>query len=157
MQKYKISNKKICGVSWLSFNSSIGKNKSIFFNQIKPIINNKRYSFINLQHGITKEDVSPSDLICIEEVNLYDDIDSVASLISMCDIVITISNTIAHLAGSLNIKTYLLLPYGRGRLWYWLETNGKSVFYPSVAVFNQTNSGGWNEPINKIIDLLDKN
>jgi len=157
LQKHTISNKKICGVSWLSFNSSIGKNKSISFNQIKPIINNKKYSFINLQHGITKEDVSPSDLICIEEVNLYDDIDSVASLISMCDIVITISNTIAHLAGSLNIKTYLLLPYGRGRLWYWLETNGKSVFYPSVTVFNQTNLGDWNEPINKINDLLDKN
>ena len=157
LQKYKINNQKICGVSWLSFNSSIGKNKSISFNQIQSIIKNTKYSFINLQHGIKKEDVSTSDLICIEEVNLYDDIDSVASLISMCDIVVTISNTIAHIAGSLNIKTYLLLPYGRGRLWYWLETNGKSVFYPSVTIFNQTNSGDWHDPINKINDLLYKN
>lgn len=157
LQKYKINNQQICGVSWLSLNSSIGKNKSISFNQIQHIFKNTKYSFINLQHGIKKEEVSTSDLIFIEEVNLYDDIDSVASLISMCNIVVTISNTIAHIAGSLSIETYLLLPYGRGRLWYWLETNGKSVFYPSVTIFNQTDSGDWHEPINKINDLLHKN
>jgi hypothetical protein len=48
-----------------------------------------------------------SNIYDVNDVDIYNDIDSLASIIQACDIVITCSNTTAHLAGALNKKTIL--------------------------------------------------
>ena len=42
-----------------------------------------------------------------------------ASLIQKLDLVLTISNSTAHLAGALGKDTILMLSKGKGHLWYW--------------------------------------
>ena len=53
-----------------------------------------------------------------------------AALIQAVDIVITISNSTAHLAGALGKPTLLLLPSGKGQLWYWTEVDSHIPWYP---------------------------
>ena len=78
------------------------------------------------------------------------DIDGLSSLISSCDIIVTTSNVTAHLAGGLGVKTYLFVPFSRGRLWYWHENNGVSIWYPSIRVFRAESPGEWGDIFEKI-------
>ena len=74
------------------------------------------------------------------------------------DLVITISNTTAHLAGALGIPTLLLLPKGTGRHWYWLNGLKKSPWYNSIQIFECDYDYDWSKPIeliqNKIQEII---
>jgi hypothetical protein len=81
------------------------------------------------------------DVNFFKVIDLYNDLDSTASIIKNCDVVITCSNTIAHLAGALNKLTIVILPFGFGNLWYWKEFSENSYWYPSVLIFRQEKYG----------------
>ena len=70
-----------------------------------------------------------------------------ASLISACDIIVSIDNFTVHLAGSLGKETKLLLPY----TWFTLGLDDNfSYIYDSVKIFRQTELNNWD----KILDTL---
>ena len=76
--------------------------------------------------------------IC-EEIDNFNDIDGLASLIDACDFVVSVSNTTAHISGAIGKKTYLMLPKNRGQLWYWSKENAKSIWYKSIEIFERNN------------------
>ena len=130
--------------------------------QLLPILNLPNINFISLQYGDTKEEVKSLydeygiDIRTVNEIDNFNDIDGLSSLIDSCDFVITSSNITAHLSGALGKKTYLLTPYSVGKIWYWHETRNKSLWYPSVNIYRQESNKSWNLPINNIIlDLGD--
>jgi len=71
------------------------------------------------------------------------DLEGLAALIDACDVVVTVSNTTAHLAGALGRPALVLLPSGRGLMWYWHLERGDSPWYPSLKLFRQARSGEW--------------
>ena len=81
---------------------------------------------------------------------------ALTSLIDICDFVITVSNTNAHISGALGKKTYLLLPKGKGRLWYWSSKNKRSVWYNSIRTFEQKTVDIWDDPINKLKEIIEE-
>jgi ADP-heptose:LPS heptosyltransferase len=113
----------------------------------------KDIDFINLQYGEVQNEISQVQsnqgisIRAIEEVDLYHDIDSAMRLIQACDIVVTTSNSTAHMAGALGKETLLLLPFSAGKFWYWHDLDGLSLWYPSVRVFKQLHQGDWTEPV----------
>lgn len=147
------TDKKIIGISWRSSNKKIGTDKSILLNELLPIFKIVKFSFINLQYGETKleqDDLKNSNKISletIEDLDLYDDVDGLLSAIALCDLVVTTSNTTAHLAGAIGKETLLLLPKMVGKFWYWQDLNNISLWYPSIRVFKQEKQGEWSEPI----------
>ena len=88
-----------------------------------------------------------------DDIDHWNNVDGVVSLIDTCDFIITISNSNAHFAGALGKETYLLLPNGKGRLWYWMHENNMSIWYPSIQVIEQQETGSWDE----VIKRLEKN
>ena len=86
----------------------------------------------------------------ISEIDYFNDILGVSSIINACDLIITCSNVNAHLSGALGKQTLLLLPIGKGRLLNWSSINHESVWYPSIKIFQQTNPGNWSDPIEKV-------
>ena len=161
--KKNFNNKKkyICGLSWISKNEDIGYNKSISLDLLKPILLLKNITFIDLQYNDTSDERKrfyENNNIKIEKIDYIDsfnDINSVTSLIDICDFIITVSNTNAHLAGSMGKKTYLLLPKGKGRLWYWSSENNKSIWYSSIEIIKQNVTGSWDNVINKLYKTLE--
>jgi ADP-heptose:LPS heptosyltransferase len=72
-------------------------------------------------------------------------------VIEACDHVVTVSNTTAHLAGALNKKTFMLLAKNDGSIWYWQnQKNNKSLWYPSIEIFQQTAENEWTGPVLEI-------
>lgn len=144
-----------CGLSWKSNRvKSVDKNIPIL--ALSPLLSIKSINFVNLQYGDVIDEVSAIkndlgvNIEIIEDVNLYDDIDGLASILSECNIVITTSNSTAHLAGALGIETLLLLPSGNSRFWYWHDIDNISHWYPSINVFKQENQGDWSKPIHDV-------
>ena len=87
----------------------------------------------------------------------FKDFSDTASALKTMDVVITVDTVIAHLAGALGIKTYLLLPYAPD--WRWFgggKYNEKfdTPWYKSVKIFKQEDHISWEEPINNIIKCL---
>lgn len=148
--------KKICGISWRSAGKETGDHKSVPTSQMLPIFDLKQYQFVNLQYGDISSDLEYVEAECGQviqqfvDIDLYNDIDGVLSIIQACDLVVTSSNSIAHMAGALNKCTILILPQEVGRLWYWYEVDGYSLCYPSIRIFSQSLDGSWEEVIQRV-------
>ena len=148
--------KKICGISWVSKNESIGKNKSMTLEDLKDLLLLPDMIFVDLQYTDTSQeralfkDKHGVEILKLEEIDNFNDIDGLASLIDACDYVVSVSNTTVHIAGSIGKETYLMLPQGKGRLWYWSKEEEQSIWYKSVQVVEQTEMGNWYHVIETI-------
>ena len=161
--KLNSKNKIKCGISWISKNKDIGLNKSLTLEMLKPILSISNISFIDLQYNDTnveRENFYKNNGIKIDkikELDNFNDINGITSLIDICDFVITVSNSNAHLSGALGKETFLLLPKGKGKLWYWTSQNYKSVWYPSIQIIEQEEPGSWDEAIIKLSKIIKEN
>ncbi|HKR87010.1 MAG TPA: hypothetical protein VJS38_02455 [Phenylobacterium sp.] len=66
-----------------------------------------------------------------------------AEIVAGLDLVITIDTAMAHLAGSLGIPTWVLLPAPPDTDWRWLRDRADSPWYPSARLFRQPTAGDW--------------
>lgn len=73
---------------------------------------------------------------------LYDFSDTAAALENI-DILITVDTALAHIAGGLGIKTYLLLCFAPD--WRWFDNDKKTEWYPSVTIIKQHDRRTWND------------
>jgi tetratricopeptide (TPR) repeat protein len=97
--------------------------------------------FINLQYGDHRQEIArfnagaANPLHCPGGLSPLTDLDGFAALLSALDLVITIDNSTVHLAGSLGIPTWLLLPAFPD--WRWGSTEGRTPWYNSVELLRQ--------------------
>ena len=147
---------KICGISWRSKNSKIGKDKSIELENFIDVLKTPKVIFINLQYDEDTSDLVSFcnsygvEILVFDDIDLFNDIDSLFSLVYACDFIITTSNINAHAAGALGVKTFLLAPFSRGRHWFWHDDLKQSLWYPSIEIFNQSKSGDWSGAIKDV-------
>jgi tetratricopeptide (TPR) repeat protein len=129
------------GISWASANPTAGREKSIPLAEWAPILTQAGAAFVNLQYGDTSADVAAAkaelgvEIFDDETFDRRQDIDALAARLAALDLVITVSNTTAHLAASLGVPTWIMTPRGKGGLWYWFEQGDYSPWYPSVRLF----------------------
>lgn len=64
-----------------------------------------------------------------------------AAAIERLDLVVTVDTSVAHLAGGLGKKVWLLLPVHPD--FRWMEERQDSPWYPSMRIFRQRNAGNW--------------
>lgn len=75
-----------------------------------------------------------------------------AAVIRLCDVVITSDTSLAHLAGALGVRTWLVLQ--RVPEWRWLLGREDSPWYPSMRLFRQEAAGEWDQVFGRIADAL---
>jgi tetratricopeptide (TPR) repeat protein len=154
------ANKIFIGISWRSGNPVIGNEKSIPLEQWSRILRLEEAQFVNLQYGSTEDELAqlPGNLhrkiISLPSLDLNHDLDDVLSLITAVDLVVTCSNTNAHLAGASGKTTFVLLPKGPARIWYWLLNIRTSIWYKETRLFRQTKAGNWKQPINEVLTQI---
>ena len=93
------------------------------------------------------------EILKIDEIDNFYDLDGLASLIDACDCVVA-SNTTAHITGSIGKKTYLMIPQNRGRLWYWSKENEQSIWYKSIQIIEKTQFNSWDNVIENVTQKL---
>ena len=160
LKKLLPSDKKICGISWVSVNEDLGRNKSMSLEQLKDILLLPNMVFVDLQYGDTSQERQSFyekygvKILKIEEVDNFDDIEGLASLIDLCDCVLSVSNTTVHIAGAIGKPTYLMLPKGKGKLWYWSKEGNQSMWYKSIKIFEQDKIGEWDGVVRETLKLI---
>jgi|TARA_B100001964_G_scaffold160342_1_gene176089 Flp pilus assembly protein TadD len=153
------SNKIKIGISWKS-PSSKQDNKDISLLKMISIMPKNFFELINLQYGNIKDDEeeiwkkAKRKFILFKNIDYKNDFDSLISLIMNCDAIVTSDNVTAHFAGALGKKTFLLVPINA--FWYWQTKKTKSIWYPNICIYRQSESKNWDMPINLLkSDLID--
>ena len=77
------------------------------------------------------------------------DFEDAAAILSCCDILISSDSGLAHLAGAIGCKVYLLLP--RLAEWRWGLDSNFSYWYPNHTLFRQKDPKNWTEPVSKLL------
>ena len=150
-----LTGKILCGLSWKSSNKDIGLSKSLNLIELAPLLLIENLEFVSLQYGSTKDEIEFIEknigikIHTVDGLDLYDDIDGLVSLIDSCDFVVTTSNVTAHLTGSIGKKGIVLLPFSKGKIWYWHSGIGQSLWYPSLELVSQIQMNDWTDPIQK--------
>ena len=153
----------VCGISWftktLSAKPTLNMYKSFLsttLNDLGKVLKINNISFIDLQYGDTSNERNKFfenngvKIIKDENIDNFNDFVGLSSLIEKCDFVISVSNSVAHLSSALGKKTYLMLPEGRGKMWYWNTDNTDSLWYKSMKIFIQKEQGDWTSVVEKI-------
>jgi ADP-heptose:LPS heptosyltransferase len=132
------------GLSWWSGGKE-GRRKSIPIERLASHLAALPAEFVNLQYGEegarfaeffgNKAAHSPRE----RASSLLADAEEIRS----CDVVLTCSNTCAHLAGALGVPTLALIPKNNGRFWYWQANHEFCPWYPSIRLVEQTEDGDW--------------
>ena len=108
----------------------------------------KNIQFYKLQKGINEKDKNLlnnySNIIDFGNKNFLE----LANVIKQLDLVISCDTAIIHLAGILNVKSYLMLNYNSH--WTWFDDSKENIWYPSVEIVRQIKKDNWNDEFAKI-------
>ncbi|MBF0379966.1 MAG: tetratricopeptide repeat protein [Magnetococcales bacterium] len=143
----------LVGIAWYS-NSLKYKNKSISLLNLRPLFDIEGVTFVNLQYGDTRkerEELKKSGDITFvhdDSIDQMENLDSFAAQVAAMDLVVTISNTTAHISGALGVPTLLML--GEVPIWYWMLNRTDSPWYPSLTLFRQKKQGDWGDVVNAV-------
>ena len=154
--------KKKVGLSWRSFKIDLSADKSIPLELLLKTLRNYDCDLVSLQYGDSKSDILAATdgdhvtSLIEENIDLTQDLDGVLSIIVSCDLIITSSSSVAHIAGAVGTRTILLLPFGIAKHWYWYaqDDQGNSLWYPSIRILGQSNGSGWEEPLAQLGNIL---
>jgi tetratricopeptide (TPR) repeat protein len=150
----------VIGLSWLSRAEHFGQLKSIRLQDMESLLRLPGVKFVDLQYGDTQKERDALrqrtgiEVQRLPDVDTFNDMDGLAALIRACDLVVTTSNTTAHLAGAVGASTLLMLPFASGRHWYWHEERKDSPWYPSMQLFRQGEVGDWGDIIEQVRDAV---
>jgi ADP-heptose:LPS heptosyltransferase len=148
--------KPLVGISWRTIQSAkVSTQKTIPLDRWGPILSLPGVTFVSLQYGECEEELRAAELefgiriIRDDAVNAMLDLDSLAAQVAAMDLVISTSNTTAHIAGALNVPTWTFVPQGYGSFWHWFLERTDSPWYPSVRLLRQTSRGDWQSALDK--------
>jgi tetratricopeptide (TPR) repeat protein len=141
--------RRVIGLSWVSKAPLGGASKSAQLADFEALLRLPNCRFVDLQYGDTRAERAAlaRDLgIVVERLGDIDnttDLDGLAALMTACDAVVSVSNTTAHLAGALGRPTFVMVPHGFARIWYWFHERNQSPWYPRVLVRRQQSGQPW--------------
>jgi ADP-heptose:LPS heptosyltransferase len=147
---------RIVGLSWYSRNAEFGVQKTLSLDLLAPLLATPGLRFVDLQYGDTDTARTAIrrntgvDITRVASVDNWEDVDGFAALVNACDLIVTISNSTAHIAGALGKDALLMLPHSQGRFWFWQNDRDDTLFYPGVRVFRQHASGDWSQVIKNV-------
>ncbi|HTK83804.1 MAG TPA: tetratricopeptide repeat-containing glycosyltransferase family protein [Patescibacteria group bacterium] len=135
--------------------TSSAKNRSMPLRVLEPILG-LPLEFHSLQKDIRPDDVpvlSQFDMIHDHRADLGDFSDT-AALVENLDLVITIDTSVAHLAGALGQKLWVMLPFCTDYRWTMEETT--TPWYPAASLFRQPAPGDWKSVVSAVAQQLKK-
>ena len=146
----------VVGISWWS--SHFGKDlPSISLWQ--HLVGSIQVTFVNAQYAASDDDLealgsaAPSRFITDDSVDQLEDMDRFAAQLGSFDLLISISNTGAHLAGAMGVPTILIRDDWFRRAWPVLSD--RTPWYPHTIVIGK-DGRTWNQLFDELIDMVGK-
>jgi tetratricopeptide (TPR) repeat protein len=131
------TNKKKIGIGWYSKNfQNNGHIRSYELKTFLKYFPKDEFMFINLQYDSKFEDIEDAnklgfDIYHDSKIDLFNDFENLLALINCCDSIISIDNSIIHLAGAANIDTHVILASYHD--WRWFD--GENIWYKNLHCY----------------------
>ena len=142
------------GVVWSgSTHHKNDHNRSLTLTQISSLFE-LPFEFHCLQKEIRELDIET--LNNIKAINQHQsdlhDFSDTAALVNQMDLIISVDTSVAHLAGALGKKVWILLPFVPD--FRWLLNRNDSPWYPTAEIFRQPDIDDWDTVIKELISKL---
>jgi tetratricopeptide (TPR) repeat protein len=133
---------------------AIDQRRSFTLAQYAPLAGVVGAHFVSLQKGdAAAQSVAPPAGLRIHDwTDELNDFADTAALIEALDLVITVDTSVAHLAGALGKKVWILNRFDS--CWRWLTERDDSPWYPTARLFRQPKPGDWDSVIPKVVAAL---
>lgn len=111
-------------------------------------------AFYSLQKGAAAAEARtpPAGMRLIDFSDRLFDFSDAAALIANLDLVITVDTAVAHLAGAMGRRVWVLLPFSPD--FRWLLDRPDSPWYPTMRLFRQPAQGQWRPAIEAVATEL---
>lgn len=126
-------------------------NRTINIRILEPLLNLENIQIYSFQ----VDDSLGGNEKYTQMINLAKDFrnfEDTAKALKAMDIVVSVDTAVAHLAGALGVKTFLMLPYISD--WRWFDDTKTTPWYKSIEIFKQIDSISWEKPITEIVDRI---
>ncbi len=145
--------RRLAGLAWQTKSPKGGHSRSIDLSLFAPLFALPGIRWISLQYGdhdaLQAQPTEAAAPILIDRtVDQLSNIDRFAAQVAAMDLVVTIDNSTAHLAGSLGVPAWVLLPFAAD--WRWLETREDSPWYPTMRLFRQPEPEDWQSVVERV-------
>ena len=146
--------RSLVGISWSSRAGRTGEARSASLQQWAPILEQQGCRFVSLQYGSVADEIAAAgqalgvEILSLPDIDPLKDLDAFAALIAALDLVVTVGNATAHMAGALGRPAWVLLPLVPS--WRWMLGREDSPWYPSLRLFRQERRGDWGTVIERM-------
>ena len=149
--------RKVIGLAWHTNNRKTGRERSIDLSLLAPLSALPGIRWVSLQYGDHSEleqkaDAAGMPILVDRSVDQLLDLDVFAAQIAAMDLVITIDNSTAHLAGALGVPVWVLLKFAPD--WRWLLDRSDSPWYPTMRLFRQPKPGDWQSVVQRLQNAM---
>ena len=135
------------------------KGRSIPLEEFSMLAINNKINMLSLQKGFGSEQLDHCSfknkfVQCQQQIDSTWDFLENAAIIENCDLIITCDTSIAHLAGGMGKKVWLLLkdiPF-----WTWGLERENTFWYPSMKLFRQKERHNWKEVMERVSSTIKK-
>lgn len=125
------------------------RNRSIALTQLEPLLTLDG-SFVSIQRELRPGDaerLANEPRIAHWGDELADFADT-AAVLTLCDALVCVDTSVAHLAGALGRPTCLLLPFQPD--WRWTLDRERNPWYPGLTLFRQPAPGDWTAVVSRV-------
>lgn len=133
------------GLVWMGSATFIAaKLKSCPVEQLAMLVDAPKCAFFSLQMGEAAAEVKKFNVngcAVIDHTGALGNFSDTAAFVSALDVVITIDTAVAHLAGALGKRVWVLLAHFPD--WRWLPEGGAFKWYPTARLFKQHTEDDW--------------
>lgn len=130
------------GLMWRGGTATRYRNRSLSWRELQALIQDG-YTYISLQKDLPDDELQA--VMADPRIHHFGaeqrGFADAAALAQLCDRVITVDTSVAHLSGALGRPTWLMLPYDSD--WRWLEDRADSPWYDSVRIYRQSPQAVW--------------
>jgi hypothetical protein len=123
--------------------------RSIPPHDLRPLMQTRDVNWISLQKNAA---ATTSEFPITDWTTDLHDFADTAALIDNLDLVISVDTSVAHLAGAMGKKTWILLAHPPD--WRWMLDRRDSPWYPSARLFRQKTRGDWTSAIAAVAQSL---
>ena len=144
------------GLSWRGGARDVGR-RSVTLDQLAPILELPGCEFVSLQYGEVEAEVAAASARLGKPIRVFpkadiDDFEELAGLIGALDVVVSVQNSVVHLAGALGQDCLTMLPYNPE--WRYLGEGRSMPWYGSVTLHRQGAPGAWQPVLTAVTDAL---
>jgi tetratricopeptide (TPR) repeat protein len=144
------------GVAWAGNRQhSNDRNRSCALAALAPLLALPDIAWFSLQHGAPAREIDAlADPARIAALPPSASLVETAALIAEIDLVISVDTSVAHLAGALGQRCWLLLPFAPD--WRWMLERDDTPWYPTMRLFRQPAPRDWASIVSRIASELAK-